>query len=232
MRASARFVGHAHGVEITAERALDRLRLMPVSLVPQIHLHLAEDAIVWWARMEAEAGRKLAMPFWASAWLGGQAVARYIVDHPATVAGLRVLDLASGCGVVAIAAALTGAASVAANDVDPAAITAITVNAQSNGVEVTTVLADLLDDDVKDVDVVLAGDVLYGQPTANRMLSFLRRAAGNGSRVIIGDPQRGYVPPDLTVLASYESHGAAVFSDSELARVDVMELLPERARCY
>src|SRR5262245_37969779 len=98
--------------------------------------------------MEAEVGRSLVMPFWASAWLGGQAVARYIVDNPATVAGLRVLDVASGCGVIAIAAAKMGAATVTANDVDPSAIAAIHLNARTNGVQVKTALADLLDKDL------------------------------------------------------------------------------------
>jgi predicted nicotinamide N-methyase len=197
---------------------------MPVALVPQIQLLLAEDALVLSARMEAEAGRKLATPFWASAWLGGQGVARYVLDHPQTVAGLRVLDLAAGSGLVGIAAGLAGAARVTANDIDPNAIAAIATNAWYNGVEVTTVLADLVDGDAGDADVVLAGDVLYGQPMADRMLSFLRAAAANGARVIIGDPGRGYAPPDLSALATYETEAAADFIDSELTHIHVLEL--------
>src|SRR5262249_40459605 len=89
---------------------LDRLRLVEAPLAPEIRLHLAEDAIVWWARMEAQTGRVLTAPFWATAWPGGQAVARYVLDHPGTVAGKRVLDVASGSGLIAIAAGLAGAA--------------------------------------------------------------------------------------------------------------------------
>ena len=88
---------------------LDRLRLVPVPFVPEVRLHLAEDSIVWWARMEAEAGATMEPPFWASAWAGGQALARYVLDHPETIAGRRVLDLASGSGLVAIAAVMAGA---------------------------------------------------------------------------------------------------------------------------
>ncbi len=208
--------------------ALDRLRLRPVSLVPQIRLLLAEDVWVLSARMEAQAGHKLATPFWASAWLGGQGVARYVLEHPETVAGLRVLDLASGSGLVAIAAALAGAARVTANDIDPNAIAAIATNAWYNGVDVRTLLADmadLADGVVGDADVVLAGDVLYSQPMADRMLPMLRAAAANGTRVIVGDPGRGYTPPDFPALATYETDAAADFIDSEVTHTHVLEIL-------
>src|SRR5687767_3221149 len=119
-------VSHAHHVADETERALappvgglDGLRVVRVPLVPEVRLHLAEDAIVWWAKMEAKAGAVLAPPFWASAWLGGQAVARYVLDHPEVALGRRVLDLAAGSGVAAIAAKLAGAAAVTANDIDP-----------------------------------------------------------------------------------------------------------------
>ena len=105
---------------------LDRLRLVEAPLVPEVRLYLAEDAIVWWARMEAQTGGVLTAPFWATAWPGGQAVARYVLDHPVTVAGRRVLDVASGSGLVAIAAGLAGAAAITANDIDPYALAAIT----------------------------------------------------------------------------------------------------------
>jgi predicted nicotinamide N-methyase len=202
---------------------------MPVSLVPQIRLLLAEDAWVLSARLEAEAGHKLATPFWASAWLGGQGVARYVLDHPQTVAGLRVLDLAAGSGLVAIAASLAGAARVTANDIDPNAIAAIATNAWYNCVEVDTVLADFADGDVDQADVVLAGDVLYSQPMADRMLSFLRTAAAGGARVILGDPGRGYTPPDFITLATYETEAAAEFIDSERTHIHVLELRTQTA---
>ena len=121
--------------EIDAPGAgLDRLRLVPTPFVPEVRLHLAEDAIVWWARMEAAAGRALPAPYWASAWAGGQALARHLLDHPELAAGRRVLDLAAGSGLVAIAAALAGAAEVIANDIDPYAVAAVTLNARANRV--------------------------------------------------------------------------------------------------
>jgi predicted nicotinamide N-methyase len=121
-------LAHLEGELLTPEvSGLDRLRLVEAPFVPEVRLHLAEDAIVWWARMEAEAGTALTAPFWATAWPGGQAVARYVLDHPATVAGRRVLDVASGSGLVAIAAGLAGAAAVTANDIDPYALAAITL---------------------------------------------------------------------------------------------------------
>jgi len=183
---------------------LDRLRLVQAPFVPELRLLLAEDAIVWWARMEADAGAALTAPFWATAWPGGQAAARYILDHPATVAGRRVLDLASGSGLVAIAAAKAGAATVAANDIDPYALAAITLNAQANGVAVTTRPGDLLDGDGEDAEVVLAGDVFYHEALAQRILPFVTRAAARGASVLIGDPWRKYLRLDrLTTVASY-----------------------------
>ena len=103
---------------------MDGLHLTSVPLVPEVRLFLAEDPTIFWARLEADAGRKLPAPYWASAWSGGQALARYVLDHPHVVADRRVLDLATGSGIVAIAAALAGARSVTANDTDPQALAA------------------------------------------------------------------------------------------------------------
>src|SRR6185503_7992352 len=110
-----------------------------------------------------QAGRALSPPFWASAWAGGQALARYVLDHPHMVHGLRVLDLAAGCGLAGIAAALAGAASVEANDTDPYAHRAIALNAHANGVVVTSSHADLFDTAATDAEVVLVGDVFYAK---------------------------------------------------------------------
>ena len=141
--------------EIDAPGAgLDRLRLMPTPFVPEVRLHLAEDAIVWWARMEAAAGHALPAPYWASAWAGGQALARHLLDHPELAAGRRVLDLAAGSGLVAIAAALAGAAEVIANDIDPYAVAAVTLNARANHVAVDATGDDLLDSTEAKVDLV------------------------------------------------------------------------------
>ncbi|MEV4844891.1 50S ribosomal protein L11 methyltransferase [Micromonospora matsumotoense] len=203
---------------------LDRLRLVPTPFVPEVRLHLAEDAIVWWARMEAAAGRTLPPPFWASAWAGGQALARHLLDHPHLAAGRRVLDLAAGSGLVAIAAALTGATQVVANDVDPYAMAAVTVNARANRVRVQARHGDLLDDDDTQADLLVAGDVLYDRELADRVLPYLRRAAANGTQVLVGDPDRGHLPWDvLEVVASYPVPTTEPSVDSPVRRVQVLQ---------
>ncbi|WP_231933565.1 class I SAM-dependent methyltransferase [Micromonospora coxensis] len=202
---------------------LDRLRLVPTPFVPEVSLLLAEDAIVWWARMEAAAGRALPPPYWASAWAGGQALARHLLDHPELAAGRRVLDLAAGSGLVAIAAALAGADRVAANDIDPYAVAAVTVNARANGVVVTASGGDLLDGDGTDVDLLVAGDALYDRELAGRVLPFLRRAASAGALVLVGDPDRGHLPTDaLEVVASYPVPTTEPSVDSPVRRVQVL----------
>jgi predicted nicotinamide N-methyase len=204
---------------------LDRLRLVEASLVPEVRLHLARDAIVWWARMEAQVGGVLTAPFWATAWPGGQGLARYLLDYPVAVAGRRVLDVASGSGLVAIAAGLAGAAAVTANDIDPYALAAITLNARANGVAVSTCPGDLLDGDGGDAEVVLAGDVFYSAAIARRMTSFLRRAAGRGARVLIGDPGRGHLSRSgMTTVASYPAPAAGAFMEPQISRVRVLQL--------
>jgi predicted nicotinamide N-methyase len=148
-------------------------------------------------------------PFWATAWGGGQAVARYVLDLPATVADRRVLDLGSGSGLVAIAAAKAGASVVVANDIDPYAPAAIRANAQANGVQVLPVLADLLDPAHEaapaiEADVVLAGDAFYSDQLADRVLPFLLETARRGALVLVGDPGRGRIPTrDWEVVMTY-----------------------------
>ncbi|MFC5927654.1 class I SAM-dependent methyltransferase [Micromonospora vulcania] len=210
--------------EIDAPGAgLDRLQLVPTPFVPEVRLHLAEDAIVWWARMEAAAGHALPPPYWASVWAGGQALARHLLDHPELAAGRRVLDLAAGSGLVAIAAALSGAARVVANDIDPYAVAAVTVNARANRVDVTVTGGDLLDTGDAEADLVVAGDVFYSRAMAARMLPFLQRAAANGAEVLVGDPGRGHLPGDrLTVLADYPVPTTEPSVDSSLRRVQVL----------
>ncbi|SCG48676.1 Predicted nicotinamide N-methyase [Micromonospora humi] len=209
--------------EITAPGAgPDRLRLMATPFVPEVRLHLAEDAILWWARMEAAAGRSLPPPYWASVWAGGQALARHLLDHPEIVAGRRVLDLAAGSGLVAIAAALAGAGEVVANDVDPYALAAVTVNARANRVRVTADGADLLDG-VAGVDLLVAGDALYDAGLAARVLPYLRRCADRGVEVLVGDPDRGHLPPDgLELVASYPVPTTEPAVDSPVRQVQVL----------
>ena len=205
-------------------RGLDRLRLVGTPLVPEIHLHLAQDAIVWWARMEAQTGGVLAAPFWATAWPGGQAVARYVLDHPPIVAGRRVLDVASGSGLVAIAAGLAGARTVTANDIDPYALAAITLNAKANRVSVSTRSGDLLDGDGGPAEVVLAGDVFYNPVIAARMWPFLRRAAARGAQVLVGDPGRGQLPRNrFRTLATYPTPEAGDSPEPYISQLSVLQ---------
>jgi predicted nicotinamide N-methyase len=164
-------------------------------LVPEIRLHLAtEVAPIWQASEETLARGAVPPPFWAFAWVGGQALARYVLDHPEVVGGRRVLDFGAGSGLVAIAAALAGAAAVTATDIDPFAAAAIAANAALNRVAVAVTSADLTEGETVDWPVVTAGDVCYEQPMAARATAWLRRQAGQGSLALLGDPGRAYVP--------------------------------------
>ncbi|MET0132396.1 MAG: 50S ribosomal protein L11 methyltransferase [Kibdelosporangium sp.] len=174
-------------------RAHTRLSCTPH--VPEIRLYLAEDAFDLWERVEAEVGEKgLAPPFWAFAWAGGQALARYLLDNPAVVAGKRVLDLAAGCGIVAIAAAQAGAAHVIANEIDQFAIDAIALNAEANEVSIEASLGDLVDGEGAGADVVLAGDIFYDKAMTTRMMPFINRLQDRGVTVLVGDPGRAHLP--------------------------------------
>jgi predicted nicotinamide N-methyase len=174
-------------------------------LVPEITLLLADDIHRTWSALDEEAP-----PFWAFAWVGGQALARHVLDHPELVRGRRVLDLASGSGLVAIAALLAGAEAVVASDTDARARTAIALNAAANGVEVE-VVGDVLDGGIElDVDVVLAGDVFYEQPMARHVERFCDEASAAGVDVLVGDPGREYLPRRrCTALGTYEVTGTA-----------------------
>jgi predicted nicotinamide N-methyase len=200
----------------------DGLRLVEVALVPEIRLYLADDAVVLRARLEALVGRGLP-PFWASAWAGGQALARYVIDHPEVVAGRRVLDVASGSGLVAVAAAVAGAAAVTANDIDPYALAAIAMNARANGVVVGVSSGDLLAGDGGDAEVVFAGDVFYSPGMAERMLPFLHRVVARGARALVGDPGRGHLPRrELEVVDGYRIAGLGAAEDAEITDVAVL----------
>jgi len=166
-----------------------------------------------------------APPFWAYPWAGGQALARYILDNPGVVAGRRVLDVASGSGLVAIAAAKAGAARVVAGDIDPNAVAAIGINARANDVTVTARVFDLAADRAADTEVVLAADVFYQRELAGLALRFLRRAAGAGAGVLMSDPGRAFLPEaSLTRLASYQVPVLTVLEDAPVKEVTVYGL--------
>jgi predicted nicotinamide N-methyase len=181
------------------------LRVSPVAEVPEILLHQAKEPISLWLLTEGEYRSEAPPPFWAFAWAGGQGLARYLLDHPAEVAGRSVLDLASGSGVVAIAAARAGAAEVCAVEIDPLAVGAIELNAGVNQVRIRVIGEDVLDRGLADLEVpvggdpaplVVAGDVFYSEEMSARMLTFLRRAAREGADVLVGDPARAFFPHD------------------------------------
>jgi predicted nicotinamide N-methyase len=176
-------------------------RLSAVPYVPELRLHLADEPIELWEQTELRdpAGQGTAgeqpPPFWAFAWAGGQALARHLLDDPDLVSGRSVLDLATGSGLVAIAAARAGAKDVTANDIDPLSLAATQANAEANGVRITTVEGDLLNTrEGYDAGVILAGDVFYSREMTAQVLPFLRRAANRGALVLVGDPGRAYLP--------------------------------------
>ncbi len=196
--------------------------------VPELQLHLADEVTPIWEMTEDDLGEAgVPPPFWAFAWAGGQAVARYVLDHPAEVAGRRVLDLAAGSGLCAIAAARAGAASVLAADIDPYAGAAVRANAAANGVHVAYADEDLLDLPLLDVDVVLAGDVCYEHGMAQRMLSWLRDAHDLEARVLLGDPGRRYFPSEgLVTLAAYDVPTLPELEEVDYRRAQVCTFAP------
>jgi predicted nicotinamide N-methyase len=166
-------------------------------LVPELRLHLATEVTpIWQASEESLARGAVPPPFWAFAWVGGQALARYLFDHPTTVAGKTVLDFGSGSGLVAIAAAKAGAYRVLAAEIDPFAAAAIALNATVNGVGIEIATTDVVDSSDPDWEVVTAGDVCYEREMAERVTPWLRTLAGSGALVLLGDPGRAYLPAD------------------------------------
>ena len=194
--------------------------------VPSIRLHLAAEAEpVSRATAAALEIDEAPLPYWAFAWSGGLAIARYLADHPEAVAGRSVLDLATGSGLCAIAALQAGAATATGVDIDPFAEAAVDLNAKANGVRVGYIGRDLLDEEPPDAEVVLAGDTSYEGPFAERVGLWLRRAAAGGARVLVGDPGRRYLPTmDLLELAVYEVHTTTASEDRAIVTARVYTL--------
>jgi predicted nicotinamide N-methyase len=200
------------------------LRSMP--LLPEIRLYQAGDPISMWQQTERATGQDdLDPPFWAFPWAGGQGLARYLLDHPETARGRRVIDVASGSGLVAIAAAKAGAESVTAYDIDPLAVAAVSVNAAVNGVTVQAVCADILDQDgppPPGADLVLAADAFYERDLAVQVMKFLERCRARGAAVLVGDFGRRYLPYSrLAALASYDVPGLGALESRDIVRTTV-----------
>lgn len=202
--------------------------VMAPAHVPEISLHLASEAHDLWLKTEDELEEiGLPPPFWAFAWAGGQGLARYVLDHAEIVRGRRILDFATGSGIVAIAAGLAGAADVLAADIDPWAEVAVRLNSRTNGVSLRFTHEDLIGHST-DADVVLAGDVFYDRDFAAALVPWLADLAREGRTVLVGDPGRAYRPKDrLQSCAVYEVPVTRVLEDSEVKKTTVWRFLAE-----
>ncbi|TCS13232.1 methyltransferase [Caulobacter sp. BK020] len=206
---------------------LENTRLQAPPHTPELRLRLADEITpIWKLTEEALAEIGLPPPFWAFAWAGGQALARYVLDHPEVVAGKRVIDFASGSGLVAIAAMKAGAASVLAADIDVFCEAAIGLNAEANGVEVAFTEANLLDAaPPSSAEVLLAGDICYERPMAEAVMAWLVQGRAAGANVLIGDPGRTYFPKDgLVKLAEYQVPTTRELEDMAVKRTSVWTL--------
>jgi predicted nicotinamide N-methyase len=203
-------------------RANTRLRAVP--LVPEVSIYVADEAVPLWQKTEEELNEDgLPPPFWAFAWAGGQALARYVLDHADLVAGKHVLDIASGSGLVAIAAMKAGAREVTSADIDQFAGAAARINAEANAVMLGISADDFLrNDSAAHWGTILAGDIFYERDTAELAFSFLARRAARGATILIGDPGRSYLPKDkLKQLAEYRVPVTRELEDAEIKRTAV-----------
>ncbi|MEW9524517.1 methyltransferase [Agrobacterium radiobacter] len=205
---------------------LDNTGIMSPPHVPELRLHLATEAHELWLKTEEELEAiGLPPPFWAFAWAGGQGLARYVLDHPDSVSGRRVLDFASGSGLVAIAAAKAGASAVLAADIDPWTETAIRLNAALNEVDIAFTGLDLVGKPVE-ADVLLAGDVFYDRAFADLLVPWFRELTEKGVSVLVGDPGRAYLPKDrLRAEATYQVPVTRALEDSEVKKTIVWRFI-------
>ena len=206
---------------------LANTRLQRPPHTPELELRLADEVTPIW-RMTEEALEEIGLPppFWAFAWAGGQALARYVLDAPGVVAGKRVVDFASGSGIVGIAAMQAGAARVLAADIDGFCGAALALNAEANGVAIDFTDADLLDTPPPAwAEVILAGDICYEKPLAERVMAWLGVARAAGATVLIGDPGRSYFPRQgLVKLAEYQVPTTRELEDLEVKKTAVWAL--------
>jgi len=196
-------------------------------LTPEIKLHLATEITPIWEATEATLeANNLPPPYWAFAWPGGQALTRFLLDHADRIRGKRVLDFAAGSGLSAIGAKMAGAEKVQANEIDDFAIEAILLNAATNNVAIEVLRHDLIGRN-EGWDVVIAGDVCYEKPMADRVIPWLRSLASTGVTVLMGDPGRAYLPAQgLVEVASYDVPTSRELEDRELRVTRVLRLMP------
>lgn len=203
----------------------ENTRVLAPSHIPELSLHLADDAVALWQLTEEQLGELgLPPPFWAFAWAGGQALARYVLDNGEVVRGKTVLDVASGCGLVAIAAMKAGATSAEAVDIDRFAAHAALLNAELNAVQVSTSDEDPVGKPTS-AEVILVGDLFYDRDLAPRVLAWLIEQQAAGKTVLIGDPGRTYLPRDkLEQIAAYDIPVTRALEDAEIKRAAVWRL--------
>lgn len=204
----------------------ENTRLLPTPHAPELVLHLADEITPLW-KLTEEALEEIGLPppFWAFAWAGGQALARYVLDHPEIVRGKTVIDFATGSGIVAVAAMKAGAKSVLAADIDVFCEAAVAMNAAANGVEIAFTDANLLDAPPPPADVLLAGDICYEGPMAAAVMAWLGQGRAAGATVLVGDPGRTYFPKDgLEKLAEYQVPTTRELEDLAIKRTSVWTL--------
>ncbi len=201
-------------------------RLQRPPHTPELQLHLADEVTpIWQLTEEALEEIGLPPPFWAFAWAGGQALARYVLDNPEVVAGKRVIDFASGSGIVGIAAMRAGAAGVLCADIDAYCGAALSLNAAANGVACAFTGQDLLDEPPPAADVILAGDICYEKPLAERVMAWLGAGRAAGATVLVGDPGRSYFPrTGLQKLAEYQVETTRELEDFAVKKTCVWAL--------
>ncbi len=216
--------------ESTIEQViLKNTQVASAPLVPEIQVRLLrDDSPLWRSFSDQPDARSLSRPYWAFAWSGGQALARYILDHPKVVEGKCVLDFGAGCGLASIASAKAGAARVMASDIDPISVRVIGYNATQNNVKVETVCSDLIYSENQGWDVILAGDIWYDSRLARHGLSWLRSLAAEGIVVLSGDPGRAYsASQGMEALADYSCRSVPDLEHPNLQRVFVNRVLPK-----
>jgi predicted nicotinamide N-methyase len=193
--------------------------------VPEIPLHLADEAHDLWRRTEEELAEiGLEPPFWAFAWAGGQGLARHVLDHPDCVKDRRVLDFATGSGLVAIAAAKAGAGAVTACDIDPFCEAAVALNAELNHIGIAYEPRDIVGGSLPDIDVLLAGDVFFDREMSARLTPWFASLAEAGIDILVGDPGRAYLPHErLTLLDAYQVPVTRALEDAEVKKTSVWQ---------
>lgn len=202
----------------------DHTQVVAPPLVPELRLHLATELTPLWTATELFLRRHgVEPPYWAFAWPGSIAVARWILDDPARVRGRRVMDFAAGGGLAALAAARAGARAVAV-EIDPVAGAAVRLNAALNGVEVEVVVDDLPGGPPPEADLLVTGDVCYSRPMVDHLLPWLRRAAAAGVEVLLADPGRAYLPDGLEEVGRWDVPVSRELEDRDVRLTRLLRL--------